>query len=231
VCFALKDLETKQGETPLPGYTHLQRAMPSSVADWAGGFRSEIEDDLHGLLTTKRRLLKNPLGSAAGYGVPVLGLDREQTTKALAFESAHMPVTAVQLSRGKAEAGVVFELCLLMQDVGRLASDLCLFASQEFAFVKLPPEFTTGSSIMPQKRNPDVFELLRARSSQFSAELLSILALTSKMTSGYHRDLQLIKEPLFRALDNAADVLLVLHRALSGVQFDRDRTTKAMDSG
>ncbi|MAG54867.1 MAG: argininosuccinate lyase [Planctomycetes bacterium] len=231
VITALDGLASDQGEIPLPGYTHLQRAMPSSVALWAGGFRSEIQDDVAGLAFTMNRIARNPLGSAAGYGVPVLDLDREGTRAALDFQTVHEPVTAVQLSRGKAESHVVFELTLLMQDVGRLAADLCLFASQEFAFVQLPNAFTTGSSIMPQKRNPDVFELVRARAAQIPADLQAILAVTQKMTSGYHRDLQLIKPPLFRALDTTEATLAVMGRALPNVRFNADRTSAAMDSG
>jgi len=226
---ALGKLVEDQGEVALPGYTHQQRAMPSSVALWAGGFRSEIIDDLEGLAAARRRIRKSPLGSAAGYGVPdAVGLDRAVAAEALGFP-VHDPVTAVQLSRGKAESHVAFELTLLMQDLGRLAADLCLFATQEMAFVKLPSAFTTGSSIMPQKRNPDVFELVRARAAQATADLHAILAITSKMTSGYHRDLQLIKPPLFRALDVARDTLDVMAHAIPAIGFNAERTEAAMD--
>ncbi|HPF15591.1 MAG: argininosuccinate lyase [Planctomycetes bacterium] len=226
---ALQQLAQEQGAIPLPGYTHMQRAMPSSVRDWALAFAAELEDGCLGLRASRRRISKNPLGSAAGYGVPVLALDRAVTGRLLGFDVQQEPVTAVQLSRGKAEATVVFELALLLQDAGRLAADLCLFATQEFAFVQLPAGFTTGSSIMPQKRNPDVFELIRARSTQLPAELQAILAITAKMTSGYHRDLQLIKEPLFRAIDQGHDTLRVLAHAIPGIRFDSERTTQAMD--
>jgi len=128
-------------------------------------------------------------------------------------------VTAVQLSRGKAESQLVFEIHLLMTDLGRLASDLILFCSQEFSFVALPASMTTGSSIMPQKRNPDVFELIRGRCATSLACLNEILAVTSKLTSGYHRDLQLIKAPLFRAIDLAGDVLAVLAASLPQIRF------------
>ena len=151
-------------QTPLPGYTHMQQAMPSSVPLWAGGYAAELRDDAQGIASVRRRIDKNPLGSAAGYGTPGLPLDRDATTRALGFDCAQQPVTAVQLSRGKAEAQLLFELALLMRDLGRLAADLLLFYTQEFAFVELPDAFTTGSSIMPQKRNPDVFELVRGRS-------------------------------------------------------------------
>jgi len=229
VVAALEGLAAAQASVPLPGYTHQQRAMPSSVGLWAGGFVTELADDLEGLDAARRRIRKSPLGSAAGYGVPeVLGIDRAVAAAALGFP-VQAPVTAVQLSRGKAEAQVAFECALLMQDMGRLAADLCLFATQEFAFVRLPDGFTTGSSIMPQKRNPDVFELVRARSAMVAADLQSILAITSKMTSGYHRDLQLVKPPLFRVLDATRDTLAVMAHALPHVRFDAERTAAAMD--
>jgi len=215
----LDALGERECDTPLPGYTHLQPAMPSSVSLWAGGFAAEIRDDAQGLLDARRRADKNPLGSAAGYGVPLIPLDREQTRAALDFAVTQSPVTAVQLSRGKAEAQTVFEIHLLMVDLGRLASDLILFCAQEFSFVALPVSMTTGSSIMPQKRNPDVFELIRGRCATSLACLNEILAVTAKLTSGYHRDLQLIKAPLFRAIDLASDVLAVLASALPQIRF------------
>ncbi len=134
----------------------------------------------------------------------------------------HEPVTAVQLSRGKAEAQLLFEITLLTQDMGRLAADLLLFYSQEYRFVSLPAEFTTGSSIMPQKRNPDVFELMRGRSSVAHAALNEVLGITQKLTSGYHRDLQLIKPPLFRGIDSCLQTLDILPSALAGVRFNVD---------
>jgi argininosuccinate lyase len=215
----LDGLGEREAETPLPGYTHLQPAMPSSVPLWAGGFSAEIRDDARGLLAARRRADKNPLGSAAGYGVPVLPLDREHTRKNLGFAEIHSPVTAVQLSRGKAEAQIAFEIHLLITDVGRLSSDLILFCTQEFSYVALPASMTTGSSIMPQKRNPDVFELIRGRSATSLACLNEIIAIGSKLTSGYHRDLQLIKAPLFRAIDLATDVLQVLEAAIGQIHF------------
>ena len=219
VASALDDLSKRQGEVQLPGYTHMQQAMPSSVALWAGGFAAELRDDAEGLQHCARRLDKNPLGSAAGYGVPSLPLDREFTRAGLDFHLVHEPVTAVQLSRGKAEAQVVFEIALVMQDAGRLAADLLLFYTQEFSFVTLPDAFTTGSSIMPQKRNPDVFELIRGRTATASAALGEVLGIVAKLPSGYQRDLQLIKAPLFRAIDVCFDTLAILAAALPGVTF------------
>jgi argininosuccinate lyase len=219
VADALHDLAKREGHIALPGYTHMQQAMPSSVALWAQGFAAEIHDDGEGLRLAQRRIGKNPLGSAAGYGTPGLPLDRHETMRRLGFPAVHEPVTAVQLSRGKAEAQVLFEIVLLMTDLGRLASDLMLFYTQEFAYVRLPDEFTTGSSIMPQKRNPDVFELVRGRTATAQACLHEALGVIAKLTSGYHRDLQLIKVPLFRGIDVALQTLDILVLALPGVSF------------
>jgi len=208
-----------ESEAPLPGYTHQQPAMPSSVSLWAGGFASELRDDADGLTAVRRRLSKNPLGSAAGYGVPLLPIDRETTRRSLGFDEIHEPVTAVQLSRGKAEAHLLFEIVLLMQDLGRLAADLVLFNMKELGFVTLAPEMTTGSSIMPQKRNPDVFELVRGRTATAHACLVEVLGVFAKLPSGYHRDLQLLKAPLFRGIDLARDTLAVLVPAMAGLRF------------
>jgi argininosuccinate lyase len=223
VAAVLDALGAREKDTPLPGYTHLQQAMPSSVPLWAGGFAAELWDDAVGLEGCRRRIAKNPLGSAAGYGVPLLPLDRESTRAKLGFDEIHEPVTAVQLSRGKAEAQVTFEIALLMADLGRLAADLVLFATKEFGFVSLPAEMTTGSSIMPQKRNPDVFELVRGRTATAQACLFEALAVTARLPSGYHRDLQLLKAPLFRGIDLATDTLAILAAALPGVRFHRER--------
>jgi argininosuccinate lyase len=216
---ALQALATRQGDVVLPGYTHQQQAMPSSVGWWARGYATEIRDDAEGLRATRRRLSRNPLGSAAGYGTPGLPISRKVTAEKLGFDEVQEPVTAVQLSRGKAEAQVLFEVTLLMQDLGRLATDLILFYTQEFATVALPEAFTTGSSIMPQKRNPDVFELIRGRSATALACLVETLSVFSRLPSGYHRDLQLIKAPLFRGLDICAQTLAILPPALEGVRF------------
>jgi argininosuccinate lyase len=219
VAEALDALAARQGSVVLPGYTHMQQAMPSTVALWASGFAAEIRDDAEGLELAQRRIDKNPLGSAAGYGTPNLDISRDATRRRLGFSVTHEPVTAVQLSRGKAEAHVLFELTLLTQDMGRLAADLLLFYTQEYGYVALPAEFTTGSSIMPQKRNPDVFELMRGRSAVAQAALNEVLQITQKLTSGYHRDLQLIKPPLFRGIDSCRQTLGVLPSALAGVRF------------
>jgi argininosuccinate lyase len=220
---ALERLGRRQGEIPLPGYTHMQQAMPSSVKLWADGYAAELADDAQGLNGVRRRIEKNPLGSAAGYGTPGLPLDRAATTRALGFERTHEPVTAVQLSRGKAEAQLLFELALLMGDLSRLAADLLLFYTQEFGFIELPDAFTTGSSIMPQKRNPDLFELVRARSATALASLTEALAICAKLPGGYQRDLQLLKPPLFRGIDTALQTLDIVAAALDALKFRPER--------
>jgi argininosuccinate lyase len=229
VADALDALAQRHAEVALPGYTHMQQAMPSSVALWAQGFAAEIRDDAAGLESTQRRIGQNPLGSAAGYGTPNLNVSREETRRRLDFDVTQEPVTAVQLSRGKAEASMLFEITLLTQDMARLAADLLLFYTQEFAFVSLPDAFTTGSSIMPQKRNPDVFELVRGRSAVAQAALNEVLGITQKLTSGYHRDLQLIKPPLFRGIDSCLQTLDILPTALDGVRFRPENIR--LDSG
>ena len=219
VATALDTLSAREASTVLPGYTHLQQAMPSSVALWAGGFAAEIRDDAQGLEQVLRRVDKNPLGSAAGYGTPGLPIDREATREKLGFAGVQEPVTAVQLSRGKAEAQLLFEITLLIQDLGRFAADVVLYGTYEFGFLTVGEAFTTGSSIMPQKRNPDLFELVRGRSATAQACLLEALAICAKLPSGYHRDLQLLKFPLFRGIDLALETLAILPAAIGSLQL------------
>ncbi len=219
VADALDRLAKREQATALPGYTHMQQAMPSSVPLWAGGFAAEIRDDAEGLRLSQRRVGKSPLGSAAGYGTPGLPLDRNLTREKLGFAVTQEPVTSVQLSRGKAESQILFETALLMQDLGRFAADVLLFYTQEFAFVLLPDAFTTGSSIMPQKRNPDVFELIRGRSATALACLYEALGICAKLPSGYQRDLQLLKVPLFRGIDIATQTLDILPPAIDAMEF------------
>ncbi len=223
VADALDRLADREKDTALPGYTHMQQAMPSSVPLWAGGFAAEIRDDAESLRGVHRRAGKNPLGSAAGYGTPGLPIDREATRGKLGYTETQEPVTAVQLSRGKAESQLLFEITLLMQDLSRFAADTLLFYTQEFSFVELPEAFTTGSSIMPQKRNPDVFELIRGRSASAQACLTEALGICAKLPSGYQRDLQLLKFPLFRGIDLAMQTLDILQAAIDAMKFRPDR--------
>lgn len=183
----------------MPGYTHLQVAMPSSFGLWFGAYAESITDDLELLLSAFRITNQNPLGSAAGYGSS-FPLDRQMTTDLLGFETLNYNVVYAQMGRGKMEKIVAFSLGNLAATLSRLAYDVCLFTSQNFNFVKLPPEFTTGSSIMPHKKNPDVFELIRGKCNKIQGTAQQISLVINNLPSGYFRDLQTVKEiflPLF----------------------------------
>jgi argininosuccinate lyase len=229
VAAALDGLAAKDGQLPMPGYTHMMHAMPSTVGLWVGAFAAELRDDAEGLRAARRRADRNPLGSAAGYGVPLLALDRTITTRALDFSVTHEPVTAVQLSRGKAEAQALFEAALLAHDLGRLAAEIALFTTAEFGFIRLPATLTTGSSMLPQKRNPDLFELARGRTGEAAAALFEVLSVYAKLPSGYHRDLQLIKKPLFRGMNSVQDTARLMAHVLPAIEFDAARLKAAMD--
>lgn len=225
LCASMTRLAERHADIPLPGYTHMQHAMPSSVELWCGGFDEAFADAVDGLQAVRRRINKNPLGSAAGYGTPGLPIDREQTTRKLDFEVTQAPVTAVQLSRGKAESSLLFELTLLLADLARMATDLLLFYTQEFAFISLAADTTTGSSIMPQKRNPDVLELIRASAASVHACLEESLLITAKLPSGYQRDLQRLKAPVFRGIDLSIESVDIMAHLLDGLQFNPDNIT------
>ncbi|MCO4771334.1 MAG: argininosuccinate lyase, partial [Deltaproteobacteria bacterium] len=184
-------------EVPLPGYTHLQRAMPSTVARWSGAYASLLRRNLPLLEAAGAVVSHSPLGSAAGYGVPdVLGIDREQTAADLGFAGPILPAEAAQPGRGKAESTLLFALAQIATDLGKWAWDVCLYVTAEYGFFALPNEFTTGSSIMPQKRNPDVLELTRAKAAVVRSALTEVMAIAGPLPSGHHRDLQLPQRPL-----------------------------------
>jgi argininosuccinate lyase len=225
LCKSLETLAAAQGSIELPGTTHMQHAMPSTVALWSDGFREAFSDAIDGLAAARRRSGKNPLGSAAGYGTPGLDIDRELTTRLLDFAETQTPVTAVQLSRGKAESGLVFELTLLMHDLARLATDLLLFYTQEYGYIDMAPDVTTGSSIMPQKRNPDVLELVRGASATVQACLDECLLIIAKLPSGFQRDLQRLKPPVFRAIDLTIESVDIMAYLLSTVSFRPENIT------
>ena len=188
----------------LPGYTHLQVAMPSSFGLWFGAYAESLSDDLLFLLAAYRLANRNPLGSAAGYGSS-FPLNRTLTTELLGFEGLNYNVVYAQMGRGKLERNVAWALAGVAGTLSKLAFDACLFNSQNFGFIKLPPECTTGSSIMPHKKNPDVFELIRAKSNKLQALPNSLLMVMNNLPSGYFRDLQILKElfvPAFAELDD-----------------------------
>jgi argininosuccinate lyase len=182
----------------MPGYTHLQVAMPSSFGLWFGAYAESLKDDLHLLQAAWKIANQNPLGSAAGYGSS-FPLNRRMTTDLLGFENLSFNVVYAQMGRGKTEKTVAFAMSSVAATLSRMAYDLCLYMSQNFAFVGLPDELTTGSSIMPHKKNPDVFELVRAKCNKIQALPYELTTLINNLPSGYFRDMQILKESLFPA--------------------------------
>lgn len=214
----------------LPGYTHTRQAMPSSVGAWAFGFAELLVVDTERIIEASRRLNVSPLGSAAGYGVPYLDLAREAVAVELGFQGVQKHVTSVQLSRGKLELDAVHAGLQVALTLNRLSSDLILFSSDEFGFVGIRPEHTTGSSIMPQKQNPDVLELVRASYHRVLAESQLLASLPAGLTSGYHRDLQLTKEAVMRAVVLVGDCVEATRSVVSTIDFDADRIAAATKS-
>jgi len=190
----------------MPGYTHLQVAMPSSFGLWFGAYAESLTDDLLFLQAAYRMTNRNPLGSAAGYGSS-FPLNRTMTTELLGFDSMDYNVVYAQMGRGKMETGVAFAIAAIAGTLAKLAFDACLFNSQNFSFVKLPKECTTGSSIMPHKKNPDVFELIRAKSNKLQGLPYQITLIKNNLPVGYFRDLQIIKEVFLPAFDELKDCL------------------------
>ena len=201
----------------MPGYTHTQLAMPSSFGLWFSSFAESLSEDLVLLHAAYELCNKNPLGSAAGYGSS-FPLDRSLTTELLGFAELHHNVINAQNSRGKTERTLAFGLAGMAATLNKLASDVCLFCNQHFAFISFPDDLTTGSSIMPHKKNPDVFELIRAKSNQLQALPSSVGMLLTNLTTGYHRDLQLLKEALFPALDTLRSCLQLSTFMLRAIQ-------------
>ncbi|MFQ5570534.1 MAG: argininosuccinate lyase [Rhodothermales bacterium] len=211
----------------MPGYTHLQRAMPSTAGLWAMGYAELLTGDLEGLRQAHDHINVSPLGSAAGYGVPYLPLPRRAVAEKLGFRDVQTHVTAVQLSRGKLELHIVHALVQVAATINRMASDLVLFNTSEFGFVTLPAEYCTGSSIMPQKQNPDVLELARATYHRLLAEMQVLLTLPANLPSGYHRDLQLTKEAGMRSVGLTRDLLTAMLHLLPGVRFEKTAMEQA----
>jgi argininosuccinate lyase len=204
--------------------------MPSSVALWAGALAEGLLDTLEELPALWRRIDRSPLGSAAGYGVP-LPLKREVTARALGFAGLDHNVATVQNGRGKLEAAVLGWCSQLAHDLSRLAVDAILYSAEEFGYLILPAELATGSSIMPHKRNPDLFELTRARAAALDGDVVALLLLKGKLGSGYHRDFQLLKEPLFRGLDRTGEMLAMMATAVPMLQVNRERCRAALAGG
>ncbi len=230
VSAALLAFAEEHRRTLWPGYTHTRRAMPSSAGLWAAAFAEGILDTLESLPALWAQVDRSPLGSAAGYGVP-LPLDREAAARALGFSGLDHNVATVQNGRGKLEAAALFWCAQLGHDLSRFASDVILFSAEEYGWLVLPRSLATGSSIMPHKRNPDLLELARARTAALDGDLAAVLALRGKLTSGYHRDFQLIKEPLIRGLGRAIELVGMVALVVPRLGVDRARGLAALEGG
>jgi argininosuccinate lyase len=218
---SLQTQSEKYKDDLLPGYTHLQLAMPSSFGLWFGAYAESLVDDMVTLKAAYDVVNKNPLGSAAGYGSN-FPISRAVTTRLLGFEDLHYNVVYAQMARGKTERIVAMALANFADTLGKLSMDVCLYLNQNFDFISFPAELTTGSSIMPHKKNPDVFELIRAQCNRIKSFPNEIMLMTANLPSGYHRDLQLLKEHLFPAFQMLKDCMKMAGLMLSGIQIKKD---------
>ena len=218
---ALIEQSDRHKDVLMPGYTHLQVAMPSSFGLWFGAYAESLADDMLFLQAAYRMCNRNPLGSAAGYGSS-FPLNRAMTTELLGFESMNYNVVYAQMGRGKCERNVAYALASVAGTLAKLAFDACMFNSQNFGFVKLPAECTTGSSIMPHKKNPDVFELLRAKCNRLQALPTDIMLIMNNLPVGYFRDLQIIKELFLPAFEALNDCLQMATYIIKRIEANRD---------
>jgi argininosuccinate lyase len=217
----LTKLSEKHKNDLMPGYTHLQVAMPSSFGLWFGAYAESLADDLQVLLAAYKISNQNPLGSAAGYGSS-FPIDRQLTTDLLGFDNMNYNVVYAQMTRGKTERIVAQALGTIAATLSKLSFDICLFLSQNFGFLSLSEEFTTGSSIMPHKKNPDVFELVRAKSNKIQAIANEVICITNNLPSGYFRDFQVIKESYIAIFDYLKSCIEITDFALSGLIIKQD---------
>jgi len=213
----LQELSEKHKNALLPGYTHMQIGMPSSFGIWFGAWAECLVDDLELLAACYSVANKNPLGSGAGYGSS-LPIDREETTKLLGFRTMHYNVAAAQMSRGRTERMLASGLAGIASTLGRMCMDICLFVGQNHGFISFPEELTTGSSIMPHKKNPDLFELVRGHCNRIQSLPNELSLLLTNLPSGYHRDIQLTKEILFPGIESLLDCIRILIHALPQMQ-------------
>jgi argininosuccinate lyase len=225
---SLIDFGERHRDVVMPGFTHLRRAMPSSVGLWAAGYAEVLLDDLIVLRAAYALADRGPLGSAAGYGTP-LPLDRQAVSDALGFASPQLAATAVQLSRGKLEAVVLAALWAVAKDLATMAWDVVLFSADEHGTFVLPDELATGSSIMPQKKNPDVFELTRGRAGIVAGLATSVMVVAGSLPGGYHRDMQLTKGPVMEGIDTVGAMLAMMHSAIPRLGVDVGRCLAAVD--
>lgn len=217
----LIQLSEKHKDALMPGYTHLQVAMPSSFGLWFGAYAESLTDDLRLLSAAYKIINQNPLGSAAGYGSS-FPLNRTMTTKLLGFSDLNYNVVYAQMGRGKTEQNLSFAMAAIAQTLSRMAMDMCMYNSQDLGFVHIPDEFTTGSSIMPHKKNPDVWELVRGKCNRIKALPTDLTLTISNLPSGYHRDLQLLKEQIIPVINDLKDCLVLAELMLKNTEVKKN---------
>ncbi|MDP7323829.1 MAG: lyase family protein, partial [Candidatus Woesearchaeota archaeon] len=223
-----KKLTDKHGAIKMPGYTHMQKAMPSSIGLWIGSFSASMEDNIKYLEYVLTLIDQNPLGGAAGFGTPGLEVDKELTAKLLKFAKVQENSLYVQLSRGKFEGIIVSALGAVLLDLNKLATDLMLYTMSEFDFFSLPDNFLTGSSIMPQKKNYDVFELVRGKYHIVLGYEMQLKSICGNLISGYNRDMQLTKEPVMNALEVANDCISIMTLVINNLKVHKEKCEKAV---
>ncbi len=224
---SLQNFQAKNKDIPIPGYTHTRKAMPSSIELWIQSFVDSMEDNLKLLEITFELADQNPLGTAAGYGVPA-EIDRDFVTKELCFGKTQENPIYTQASRGKIESSILHLLTQIMFDLNKISTDLIMWSMDNFDLVSLPKELTTGSSIMPQKQNPDVLELVRAKYHLVLSDEFKLKTLTANLISGYNRDLQLTKEPVMNSLEITEDSLSIMTFLFENLKVNREKCKEAM---
>jgi len=225
---ALLKAIAKSGEIAFPGYTHMQRAMPSNIGTWLGAFAAAVDDDVQLLDVTLTLIDQSPLGTGAGYGIPIFQLDRKMTAREMKFAKIQLNPVYAQMSRGKFESVILNVLSQVMFILNRLATDLLIFSTKEFGFVSLPESMCTGSSIMPQKKNPDVLELVRGKYHDVLSAEFRVKSLIGNLMSGYQRDLGLTKKPIFDSFDTTLGCLEIMCLVVSRMKIDKDACDAAM---
>ncbi len=224
---SIETLVKSSGQVQYPGLTHTRKAMVSTIEMWASGYGESMQDNILLLKSVGTLLNQSPLGTGAGYGIP-LEIDREITKSELAFDKVQKSPIYVQLSRGKFESTLIHVLGQIMLDLNRMSSDLIMMSMSDFGYFKLPDEFCTGSSIMPQKKNPDVLELIRAKYHGIAAKEVEIKGIVANLISGYHRDLQLTKRPILEALDTTESCLSIMSLIVQNLIVDKASCQKAL---
>jgi len=224
---SIKDKENEYGTIKLPGYTHMQKAMPTTIKMWFNAYISSLEDDKISVKNALTIIDKSPLGNAAGFGTPIINLDNDMTAKELGFSKVQDTMYC-QNSRGKYETLIVDTLMQIMMSLNKISTDLITFSMKEFGYFSLPEEFCTGSSIMPQKKNPDVLELVRAKYSVILGYNTQLKSIYSNLISGYNRDMQLTKEPTMKSLDITKECLKIINLVFNGLKINKESCEKAL---